>query len=323
MEKAHQYAAVADEPTEAGVACHGLTKDFGQLRVLHDLSFTAPMGTVTGFVGANGAGKTTTLRIVLGLVQPTSGEALVAGKRYAQLERPRHAVGAILDGPGGHPGQTGRAYLRILAAAAGVPDSRVAEVLQLVELSHAAGRRIGGYSLGMRQRLALAGALLADPPILVLDEPANGLDPLGIRWIRGFLRDLADEGRCVLVSSHQLSELEATVDRIVMIHKGRLIADRAIDDSPVDIDREVKVRTPNPARLIELIEPLGAHASPISDQELVITGLSAERIGEVAATNAVVLHSLMESRSGLEELFLRLADDNTQVETADANRGER
>lgn len=196
-------------------------------------------------------------------------------------------------------------------------------MLDLVELSDAAGRRIGGYSLGMRQRLVLAGALLADPPILVLDEPANGLDPLGIRWIRGFLRGLADEGRCVLVSSHQLSELEATADRIVMIHKGRLIADRAMDESLADLEREVRVRTPEPARLAELIEPLGAHVSPIGDQELLITGLNAERIGEVAATSAVVLHSLNESRSGLEELFLKLAGDDTQAETADANRGEQ
>jgi ABC-2 type transport system ATP-binding protein len=215
---------------ENGVECRGLTKDFGGRRVLDDVSFTAPMGTVTGFVGVNGAGKTTTMRIVLGLVAPTSGMALVAGRRYEELERPRHEVGAVLDALGAHPGQTGRAFLRGLTAVAGIGDHRVDEVLDLVELTGDARRRTGGYSLGMRQRLALAAALLADPPILVLDEPANGLDPLGIRWMRGFLRKLAGAGRCVLVSSHQLGELEAVADRVVMIHQGRVIAESTMAD---------------------------------------------------------------------------------------------
>jgi ABC-2 type transport system ATP-binding protein len=213
-----------------GVKCRGLTKDFGARRVLADVSFTAPTGTVTGFVGVNGAGKTTTMRIALGLVAPTSGEVLLAGRRYAELDRPRHEVGAVLDALGAHPGQTGHAFLRGLAAAAGIGDGRVDEVLDLVELTGDARRRTRGYSLGMRQRLALAAALLGDPPILVLDEPANGLDPLGIRWIRRLLRDLADEGRCVLVSSHQLSELEAVADRVVMIHQGRVLAESAMDE---------------------------------------------------------------------------------------------
>ncbi len=213
-----------------GVECRGLTKDFGAHRALDDVSFTAPMGAVTGFVGVNGAGKTTTMRILLGLVAPDAGEALVAGKRYADLDRPRREAGAVLDGLGAHPGQTGRAFLRGLAAVAGIGDGRVDEVLELVELTAAAGRRTRGYSLGMRQRLALAAALLGDPPILVLDEPANGLDPLGIRWMRRFLRELADDGRCVLVSSHQLGELEALAHRVVMIHQGRVIAESAMDE---------------------------------------------------------------------------------------------
>ena len=210
------------------IECRGLTKDFGSRRVLDDVTFTAPKGAVTGFVGINGAGKTTTMRILLGLVAPTVGEALIDGRRYAELARPRHEVGAVLDALGAHPGQTGRAFLRGLTAAAGIDDGRVDEVLRQVELSGDARRRTGRYSLGMRQRLALAAALLGDPPVLVLDEPANGLDPLGIRWMRRFLRDLAGEGRCVLVSSHQLGELEAVADRVVMIHKGRVLTE--LDD---------------------------------------------------------------------------------------------
>jgi ABC-2 type transport system ATP-binding protein len=224
--------AVVTAEREPGVVCRGLTKDFGRHRVLTDLSFTAPMGAVTGFVGVNGAGKTTTLRVLLGLVAPTAGEALVTGRRYRELAEPRRVVGAVLDGPGAHPGHTGRTYLEILAAAGGFGRARVGEVLELVGLAGDAGRRVGGCSLGMRQRLGLAGALLGDPPVLVLDEPANGLDPLGIRWIRGMLRELAGEGRCVLVSSHQLTELEAVADRVVMIHDGRLVAE--LDSLPKD-----------------------------------------------------------------------------------------
>ena len=213
-----------------GVVCHGLTKEFGRHRVLDDVSFAAPYGAVTGFVGMNGAGKTTTMRILLGLVAPDAGRALVAGGRYAELDRPRYTVGAVLDAVGAHPGQTGRAFLRGLTATAGIRDDRVEEVLELVELTDAAHRRTGGYSLGMRQRLSLAAALLGDPPILLLDEPANGLDPLGIRWMRRLLRGLAEEGRTVLVSSHQLGELETVADRVVMIHQGRLIADAPIEE---------------------------------------------------------------------------------------------
>jgi ABC-2 type transport system ATP-binding protein len=217
------------------IECRGLTKDFGTHRVLDDVSFTAPKGSVTGFVGINGAGKTTTMRIVLGLVAPDSGEALVAGRRYGALAEPRQEVGAVLDALGAHPGQTGRAFLRGLTATAGIADRRVDEVLDLVELAGDAHRRTGAYSLGMKQRLALAAALLGDPPILVLDEPANGLDPLGIRWMRRFLRELAGDGRCVLVSSHQLGELEAVADRVVMIHQGRVLAE--LDELPEGLEQ--------------------------------------------------------------------------------------
>jgi ABC-2 type transport system ATP-binding protein len=317
-------AAGPETGQDAGVVCQKLTKDFGARRVLDDVSFTAPMGMVTGFVGVNGAGKTTTMRIVLGLVAPTSGTALVAGKRYAELGRPRHVVGAVLERLGAHPGQTGLAYLKILAAAAGIANRRVAQVLELVGLADDGQRRVGGYSLGMRQRLALAAALLGDPKILVLDEPANGLDPLGIRWTRCFLRQLADDGRCVLVSSHQLGELAAIADRVVMIDRGRLLADTGTPSALARRGREVTARTPEPGRLAELVARAGGTARRAGDRELVVRGLTAERIGEIAAGARIVLHSLAERGSALEELFLELsgAGHSSARTVGEPRRGE-
>jgi len=204
------------------VSIRGLTKHFGKVQAVTDLSFEVPSGRVTGFLGPNGAGKTTTLRMALGLIRPTSGEALIAGRHYPDLYRPRQVVGALLEATGFHPGRRGRDHLRVLAQAAGVPAKRVEEVLDLVELTDSADRRVGGYSLGMRQRLGLASALLGDPRVLILDEPANGLDPAGISWLRGLLRELAAQGRAVVISSHVLSEVEQTADAIVIIHEGRL-----------------------------------------------------------------------------------------------------
>ena len=204
------------------VSIRGLTKHFGKVQAVTDLSFEVPSGRVTGFLGPNGAGKTTTLRMALGLIRPTSGEALIGGRHYADLYRPRQVVGALLEATGFHPGRRGRDHLRVLAQAAGVPAKRVEEVLDLVELTDSADRRVGGYSLGMRQRLGLASALLGDPRVLILDEPANGLDPAGISWLRGLLRELAAQGRAVVISSHVLSEVEQTADAIVIIHEGRL-----------------------------------------------------------------------------------------------------
>jgi ABC-2 type transport system ATP-binding protein len=204
------------------VSVRGLTKRFGSVHAVEDLSFDVPTGKVTGFLGPNGAGKTTTLRMALGLVGPTAGEALIGGRRYADLPHPRREVGALLEATGFHPGRKGRDHLRILAQQAGCGRGRVDEVLKLVELTDAADRRVGGYSLGMRQRLGLASALLGDPGVLIFDEPANGLDPAGMAWLRGLLRGLAAEGRTVLVSSHVLSEVEQTVDQVVIINEGRL-----------------------------------------------------------------------------------------------------
>ena len=209
---------------EPALSAVELTKRFGDVVAVAGLSFDVEAGTVTGFLGPNGAGKTTTLRMLLGLAAPTGGRALVFGRPYAELERPATRVGAVLEAADMHPGRTGRDHLRVLASAAGVPRDRVQEVLALVELREAADRRAGGYSLGMRQRLGLAAALLGDPELLVLDEPANGLDPEGVRWLRDFLRDFAAEGRTVLVSSHHLAEVAQTVDDVVIVDRGRLVA---------------------------------------------------------------------------------------------------
>jgi ABC-2 type transport system ATP-binding protein len=206
----------------AELSVRGLSKRFGSLEVVRDLTFDVSEGRVTGFLGANGAGKTTTLRMALGLVTPTAGEVLIGGRRYRDLDRPRQCVGAMLDAAGFHPGRSGRDHLRILGQASGAPKHRVDEVLELVDLSQSGDRRVGGYSLGMRQRLGLAAALLDDPQMLVLDEPGNGLDPAGLAWLRGLLRELAGGGRTVLVSSHVLSEVAQTVDHVVIIHEGRL-----------------------------------------------------------------------------------------------------
>lgn len=206
----------------ADIAIHDLTKHFGQVRAVEGLTFDVPAGRVTGFLGPNGAGKTTTLRMMLGLVRPTAGEALIDGRRYDELPRPRRSVGAVMEAIGFHPGRSGRDHLRILAQVTGVPEARVEEVLDQVSLTEAAERRVKGYSLGMRQRLGLAAALLGDPQVLLLDEPGNGLDPKGMAWLRGLLRDLAAEGRTVLVSSHVLSEIAQTVDQVVIISEGRL-----------------------------------------------------------------------------------------------------
>ena len=207
-----------------GIAVHALTKRFGRITAVDDLTFTLEPGRVTGFVGRNGAGKTTTLRILLGLTSATSGTATVAGRRYADLPDPMRHVGALIDPACFHPGRTGRNALRAVARLGQIPDTRVDEVLDLVDLTTAAGRRVGGYSLGMRQRLALAAALLGDPGTLVLDEPANGLDPDGVRWLRSLIRGLGEQGRSVLVSSHLLAELAQTVDEVIVIEQGHLVA---------------------------------------------------------------------------------------------------
>jgi ABC-2 type transport system ATP-binding protein len=215
---------------DAVVSCRSLTKRYGNLVAVDEITFSLAPGTVTGFLGPNGAGKTTTLRMLLGLAEPSGGEALVFGRRYRELEQPIRRVGAVLESTDYHPSRSGRDHLRMLALAAELPSSRVEEVLELVQLTAAANRRVRTYSLGMRQRLGLAAALLGDPELLILDEPANGLDPAGVRWLRTFLQGIADEGRAVLVSSHLLAEVAQTVDRVVIIDRGRLLAHGSLDE---------------------------------------------------------------------------------------------
>jgi ABC-2 type transport system ATP-binding protein len=221
--------ADADAP-DSVVTANSLTKRYGELIAVEELTFTLRPGTVTGFLGPNGAGKTTTLRLLLGLAEPTAGEALVFGRRYRELDDPPHRVGAVLESSDLHPGRSGRDHLRALGLAAELPSSRVEEVLELVELEPVADRRVKTYSLGMRQRLGLAAALLGDPELLILDEPANGLDPAGVHWLRTFLRQLAQRGRTVLISSHLLAEVAQTVDQVLIIDRGRLLASGRLDE---------------------------------------------------------------------------------------------
>ena len=288
----------------------GLSKRFGKTQAVSKLSFRVEPGTITGFLGPNGAGKSTTLRAVLGLVHPDAGGATVLGVRYRELDRPFHRVGAVLEASEVHPGRSGRNHLRVLAAAAGIPRSRVEEVLALVELTSAAKRRVKGYSLGMRQRLGLATALLGDPEVLVLDEPANGLDPAGVRWLRDLLRSLAAEGRTILVSSHVLAEVAQTVDRVVIIHRGSLVQQASIAEVLAGAQGATRVQTPDSARLRELLTAQGATVTAVDEQTLAVD-LAPARVGELAAANAIVLHELTVERATLEEVFLELTGGET------------
>jgi len=270
------------------------------------LSFEVGPGTVTGFLGPNGAGKTTTLRMLLGLVAPTSGTATIDGRPYRELADPLRRVGAVLEAGGFHPGRSARDHLRVLAKAAGLPAGRVGEVLEQVGLAAAGRRRVGGFSLGMRQRLGLAAALLGDPEVLVLDEPANGLDPEGVHWLRGLVRGLADQGRTVLVSSHLLAEVAQTIDRVVIIDRGRLVAQSTLADLTAGGDRTVRVRTPQPEALRDLLVARGATVTLDGPDRLVAGGVTTEQVGQAAAAGGVVLHEMRFERSNLEDVFLEL-----------------
>ena len=292
------------------IEVEALSKRFGTTQAVAGLSFRVDPGTITGFLGPNGAGKSTTLRSILGLVHPDAGSTTVLGVPYRELDRPLHRVGAVLEASEVHPGRSGRNHLRVQAAAAGLPRSRVEEVLTLVELGAAAKRRVKGYSLGMRQRLGLATALLGDPEVLVLDEPANGLDPAGIRWLRDFLRSLAAEGRTILVSSHVLSEVAQTADRVVIIHRGKLIQQASVADVLAGAKGATRVRSPQAPRLRDLLVAEGATATEVGDGALAVD-LAPERVGELAAANGVVLHELTVESATLEEVFLELTGGET------------
>jgi ABC-2 type transport system ATP-binding protein len=288
----------------------GLSKRYGNVLAVDDLSFRAEPGTITGFLGPNGAGKSTTLRSALGLVHPDAGGVTVLGVPYRQLDKPLHRVGAVLEASEVHPGRSGRNHLRVLATAARIPRSRVDEVLGLVELSAAARRRVKGYSLGMRQRLGLASALLGDPEVLVLDEPANGLDPAGIRWLRDLLRSLAAEGRTVLLSSHVLAEVSQTVDCVVIIHRGKLVRQGSIADVLAGAEGATRVRSPDAKRLAELLAARGSTVTDLGEGVLAVDA-PPEQVGELAAANAVVLHELTVEQATLEEVFFELTGGET------------
>jgi len=281
-----------------------LRKSYRKATAVDGLTFKVRDGRITGFLGPNGAGKTTTLRILLGLVHPTSGSATIDGKRYRALDRPLTRVGAVLEASNYHPKRSGRNHLRALAAAADIDAARVDELLEFVGLGSAGSRAVGGYSLGMRQRLSVAGALLGDPQVLLLDEPANGLDPEGIRWLRDFLRAFAGDGKTVFVSSHVLTEMQQLVDEVVIIHRGRLVAHESVGELTARAAGATRVRSPQAAQLRELLEGEGIETS--GDGDRLVTSAPAEHVGELAAAHGVVLHELASDGATLEEAFLEL-----------------
>ena len=288
------------------VVAESLTKRFGKVVAVDGLSFELEAGTITGFLCPNGAGKTTTLRMLLGLAAPTSGTAMLFGRPYAELERPALRIGAVLEATDFHPGRSGRDHLRMLGQSVGVPDSRVDEVLRLVELTDAATRRVKGYSLGMRQRLGLAGALLGEPDLLVLDEPANGLDPEGVRWLRDFLRSFASHDRTVLISSHVLAEIAQTVDQVLIISRGRLVVESSLQDLTSRVGGAVRVRSAQPEQLEAALTKEELKATASGDQVLLVHGATSERVGEIAFAAGIPVHELVTEGSSLEEIFLEL-----------------
>jgi ABC-2 type transport system ATP-binding protein len=295
------------------IELRGLTKCFEHVRVVDDVSAVAAAGQVTAFLGPNGAGKTTTLRMLLGLVAPTSGTATFDGRRYEELEEPVRHVGATLEASAFHPGRTALDHLRALATASKLPDYAPMRVLETTGLAEDARRRVGEFSLGMRQRLGLAAALLGDPEVLVLDEPTNGLDPQGTRWLRGHLRRLADEGRTVLVSSHALSEVEHTADHVLLIADGRLVRSSTLAALHAEAGEGSRVRTPEPERLATILQAAGHHYRHVGEELMV--DVAPHQVGELAATHQIVLHHLAQT-GGLEDAFFRLTEQPAPVEHA-------
>ncbi len=297
------------------IVVSGLTKRFGTVTAVDDLSFTVEPGTITGFLGPNGAGKTTTLRMLLGLVTPDAGSATIGGRPYRDLPRPYDAVGAALEATGFHPARSGRNHLRVYCTVNGYPRRRADEVLDLVGLSGAGRRAVGGYSLGMRQRLALATALLGDPRVLVLDEPANGLDPEGIAWLRRLLRDLAAKGKTLLVSSHLLAEAQQLVHHVVIIHRGRCVRQGSLADLAAGYGPVVRVRTPQVDRLSSALAQAGVPPERVErtgPDQLRVTGLDAEPIGRLAFRERVEVLWLAAEAGDLEQVFFALTTGGDQ-----------
>ncbi|WP_433701569.1 ATP-binding cassette domain-containing protein [Nocardiopsis sp. CA-288880] len=295
------------------ITLQGLSKRYGDTVAVDSLDLEVRPGRVTGFLGPNGAGKSTTMRMILGLDRPTSGKALVDGRPYRELDRPLHHVGAVLDARAVHPGRSARSHLLALARTHRIPDRRVDEVLDTVGLAGAARRRAGAFSLGMGQRLGIAAALLGDPRLLVLDEPVNGLDPDGVRWVRDLMRSMAAEGRTVFVSSHLMSEMQLTADHLVVIGRGRLITDaplaEVLDNSAWSA---VRVRAPHPEDLVTALEAEGAGVERPGAGELLVTGVPIERVGELAHRAGVALHELSPREASLEQAYRELTSDSVQ-----------
>jgi ABC-2 type transport system ATP-binding protein len=297
------------------IEVRGVSKSYGQTVAVDNLSFSVQPGRVTGFLGPNGSGKSTTMRMMLGLDRPAAGTILIDGRRYASLREPLRAVGALLEAKSVHPGRRAVHHLRWVAASNGIPARRVREVLELVGLGAVASKRTGGFSLGMAQRLGLATALLGDPPILLLDEPVNGLDPEGIQWIRQFMKAYAAQGKTVFVSSHLLSEMALTAQELIVIGRGKLIAQSGTEEFiHAATENTVRVRSPH---LSKLRDAIAGEATAIRDDAdaLVVSGMDSARIGDIAAANQVVLHELSPQRGSLEEAFMQLTGDSVEYHT--------
>ena len=300
------------------IEAHGLTKDYGDKRAVDDLSFTVQPGIVTGFLGPNGSGKSTTMRLILGLDAPTSGNVLVNGKRYRQHPSPLHEVGALLEARSVHTGRSAYNHLLALAQTLGFPKRRVAELIDLVGLHEVARKRAGQFSLGMGQRLGIATALLGDPKTLLLDEPVNGLDPEGIHWIRNLLKALASEGRAVFVSSHLMSEMALTADHLIVIGRGRLIADTSVDEFVRRASGTlVRVRSPQATKLRELLLGPNVTVTSTEPQVFEVVGLTTEQIGEAAASGGIVLHELTPLQASLEDAFMELTREDVEFKAGD------
>jgi ABC-2 type transport system ATP-binding protein len=301
------------------IEAHGLTKRYGDKLAVDDLSFTVRPGVVTGFLGPNGAGKSTTMRLILGLDAPTSGSVTVNGRPYRRLDEPLREVGALLEARSVHPGRSARNHLLAIAQTCGIPRSRVDEVIEAVGLSEVARRRAGGFSLGMGQRLGIAGALLGDPDTIILDEPVNGLDTEGIRWIRSLLRGLAAEGRTVFVSSHLMSEMALTAEHLIVIGRGRLIADAGVEEFIAGTAHDtVRVRTTDPDGLSILLRAPDVTVARDQDGVLTVTGLTTDRVGTVAGAAGITLLELTAQQASLEEAFIDMTSDAVEYRAPDS-----
>lgn len=299
-----------------------LTKTYGAKKAVDDISFTVKPGLVTGFLGPNGAGKSTTMRLIVGLDRPTSGTVTVGGRPYRSLRAPLHEVGALLDAKAVHTGRSARGHLRALAATHGIPLRRVDEVIGLAGLESVAGKRVGGFSLGMGQRLGIAAALLGDPAVLILDEPVNGLDPEGVIWVRTLARQLAAEGRTIFLSSHLMSEMAQTADHLIVLGRGRVIADAPVREILAGATgTAVRVRTPHAAYLAPLLSAEQASVTTDDTGALTVTGIAAARIGEIAAPAGIILHELTPLGGSLEDAYLTLTQDDVEYHSAAAPIG--